>query len=1193
MRISDRTSTVGFLIALLLTSVASAADDYCYIRGQQVPLGRTDRRVIVTRRRGGWRRIQVLERGGAVAAADRADVVFEAPVRTLAGQDFAVTDEILVRTRPEADADALRALVAPYGLEQTQSPRKGIVVLRLPRGADLDPITVSNRLHESPLTVWAHPNYVAEMDPLATVTDPLYPSQWHLKNTGQSGAKPGADVKAETAWDTTFGSASIVIAVLDDGVEILHEDLASQIVGGYDFADNDTDPTGGAHGTSVAGVAAAAANNGGGVTGVAPGCRMLGARWGSTVLASANMFYWARDNGAHVITNSWAFTTRVCPDIVKEAILDVATNGRGGKGCVVLFAAGNESEEIRPLSCAALPHVIPVGASSARDTRSGYSNYGRMLSILAPSNGNGPGIVTTDRTGSAGYSAGNYTYGFGGTSSATPLAAGVTGLILSANPNLTASQVKGILEHTADKIDAGVADYDPTTGHSFRYGHGRVNAAAALAAVTGGETWPRPVTNLRIAEGDSQLALAWDNPDEDCDGVLIVSSTAPITWTPTDGVVYTLGQTPATDVTVESADVRDAFVHTPLANGVGRTYALFVRNTTNYYSHGAIGSGVPLLELDRVVFVDASATGANTGGSWPDAFVTLADGVVAANASSIRKNVWVAAGAYGGGQQLGGGVSLYGGFAGGETTLSQRNWRTNATTIDAAGANYGVQVADGCLIDGFTIRGAVASDVGGGVHVPSRVEARIANCRITDNRAARGGGVNASVQSRPTLVNCVLDSNTATTSGGAIRAYQASPIFIHCTSVGNTGGTEGGGGAFLYQSVPIFINSIFWANTPANIDIVATPSGGGVLTAADTDAIDYSVRLSRIGHCLVGGGLGGVTYADNILDADPQLSQIYRLSSASPCVDAGTSGEAGAIWALPAEDIDADPRILQSGPDLGADEIDTSLPYITLDADSLSFTGRPPAPQTLTVGNPGGSTLNWTATSHPPAWLLLDGAAGAAGATPVGGTTPLSVAVDTSAMVYGDYETTLTLTAPGAPNSPVSIPVSLHVTASTEPAIEFSPATIAAVISSGQSSVSAPLEIWNAGPDVLHWTASPAAPWLQAIPAAGDSAGERDTVALVFNATGLTPGTYDTVLTIADPGAENSPRDVPVQLVVEGAELIVDNSDPGYSVVSGTWATWTGSGNYYGPDCRYHSAGAGSNRCRWSADLPVAGTWEV
>src|SRR5262249_32548401 len=134
----------------------------------------------------------------------------------------------------------------------------------------------------------------------AVPNDPLFPQQWHLNNTGQGGGTPGADVKAPAAWDLTTGSSSIVIAVVDDGVEKTHPDLAANIfvnsheipgngidddgngyiddVNGWDFSGNDNDASPGAsdfHGTSVAGVAAGRGNNGIGVTGACQTCRIL------------------------------------------------------------------------------------------------------------------------------------------------------------------------------------------------------------------------------------------------------------------------------------------------------------------------------------------------------------------------------------------------------------------------------------------------------------------------------------------------------------------------------------------------------------------------------------------------------------------------------------------------------------------------------------------------------------------------------------------------------------------------------------------------------------------------------------------------------------------------------------------------------------------------------------------------------
>jgi hypothetical protein len=129
--------------------------------------------------------------------------------------------------------------------------------------------------------------------------------------------------------------------------------------------------------------------------------------------------------------------------------------------------------------------VIAVAASNSQDLRSSYSNFGPELAVCAPSSGSpGRRIVTTDRRGTSGYSADDYTNDFGGTSSATPLAAGLAALILSVNPGLTSAQVRRIMMDTADKIDQANGQY--VNGHSPLYGHGRINAHKAVSLAAGG-----------------------------------------------------------------------------------------------------------------------------------------------------------------------------------------------------------------------------------------------------------------------------------------------------------------------------------------------------------------------------------------------------------------------------------------------------------------------------------------------------------------------------------------------------------------------------------------------------------------------------------------------------------------------------------------------------------------------------------
>jgi subtilisin family serine protease len=341
--------------------------------------------------------------------------------------------------------------------------------------------------------------------------DEYFPMQWHLYNTGQSGGTPGADIRAPEAWEITTGDPNIIVAVVDSGVDTNHPDLINNIVPGYDFRENDDSPDPAldhwynAHGTESAGLIAAHGNNTLGVSGVAWNCKIMPIRNFRaeslekldfiTEADHASAFRWAAANGADILSNSWGWRKTPTP-IIHSAIKDITGTGgmgRAGKGCVVLFAGGNQDEPIGDYYPRCYPEVIAVGATDHNDLRCSYSNFGPELDIVAPSawqstdedwvisNGRGA-LWTTDISGMTGCSEWHGLVGidpemldytlFDGTSGATPVAAGVAALILSVEPNLTNKEVRHFLERSAKDLgDPGWDEY---------YGHGRVDARAAV-----------------------------------------------------------------------------------------------------------------------------------------------------------------------------------------------------------------------------------------------------------------------------------------------------------------------------------------------------------------------------------------------------------------------------------------------------------------------------------------------------------------------------------------------------------------------------------------------------------------------------------------------------------------------------------------------------------------------------------------
>jgi subtilisin family serine protease len=337
-----------------------------------------------------------------------------------------------------------------------------------------------------------------------------FPQQWHLDRTVINGANIDAHVNAVAAWATTQGD-NVTIAVIDDGFDFSHEEFqtAGKIVAPRDvtLGTNTPVPLGdNMHGQCCAGVACADGVHG--ASGVAPKARLMPIRQVSLLNSQniADAFEWAANNNADVISCSWGppdgrwyapgdpahQQVHPLPDNTRIAIEYAATRGRGGKGCVIIFAAGNGNESVDNNGYASHPNVIAVGACNDQSVRSVYSDTGRALWCCFPS-GNfspslTPGIWTTDLSGSAGFNdgnvnkgdaAGNYFNGFDGTSASAAGAAGVAALVLSKNPNLTADQVKDVLRRCCDEIDPAGGQYD-ANGHSTNYGYGRLNAKTAV-----------------------------------------------------------------------------------------------------------------------------------------------------------------------------------------------------------------------------------------------------------------------------------------------------------------------------------------------------------------------------------------------------------------------------------------------------------------------------------------------------------------------------------------------------------------------------------------------------------------------------------------------------------------------------------------------------------------------------------------
>lgn len=365
----------------------------------------------------------------------------------------------------------------------------------------------------SKYTAW--PVLGQEIAPRLIPNDPQFSSQWHLRNTGQGSGLSGADANITGVWDQYQGSG-VVIAVVDDGVAPSHPDLQPNYLASasFDFVGNDPDPSGGSHGVSVAGVAGARGNNAVGVSGAAPLAQHSGIKLSLTSsdtdqrIANALSY---QNQVNDIYTNSWGpFDDGARIEgpgpLSLAAIINNIQNGRGGLGSIYTWAGGNggNGDNVNFDGYANSRYTIPVGALTNSGTRSSYSERGASLLVAAYSSGGSLGITTTSGSSS-------YTNSFGGTSSATPLVAGVIALMLEANPNLTWRDVQHILAHSAEKVSPSDSGWSVNgAGHDIndKFGFGGIDAAAAVALA---QSWATVAPEVSATSGTLNVNAAIPN----------------------------------------------------------------------------------------------------------------------------------------------------------------------------------------------------------------------------------------------------------------------------------------------------------------------------------------------------------------------------------------------------------------------------------------------------------------------------------------------------------------------------------------------------------------------------------------------------------------------------------------------------------------------------------------------------------
>jgi thermitase len=385
-----------------------------------------------------------------------------------------ISGQIIVKFR---DNSAAAGVLRQHGLREGPGiGSTGAHLITVPAGKELH---LTQALSQNPAVEYAEPDELVTVA-AASADDYYFPRQYALQNTGQTftnttgslvvgGGKADADVDAVEAWNVTTGNG-IKVAVLDSGVASDNNDITPKVIARANFSNGTAGEDNYGHGTHVAGIVAATANNTVGVAGVCPGCSILDGKVlnDSGVGSSsglANGINWSVSNGAKVINMSLG--------VRASRTLETAVNNAWSQGVVLVGAAGNGGSQTK-IYPGAYPNVIAVAATDNTDAKASFSTYGASwVDVAAPGVNvystfpNHPFVLGTQNNRSMGYDVGN------GTSMSSPIVAATAALAWSLQPGASNTSIRAKVESTVDRIP----------GSGTYWAHGRVNACTAVGCV--------------------------------------------------------------------------------------------------------------------------------------------------------------------------------------------------------------------------------------------------------------------------------------------------------------------------------------------------------------------------------------------------------------------------------------------------------------------------------------------------------------------------------------------------------------------------------------------------------------------------------------------------------------------------------------------------------------------------------------